>query len=116
QLRGLGCRDELHVGEALQETEVLLEALISHFALLGRLGRRCSPLFARRVGAVAEVDPVPELLMHELTRMIKDANYAAAFRQQLVPGIEESLLRLLEIIRATEPRPELVGKLVEIQH
>src|SRR5437667_9546733 len=76
---GFGRRDELHFGKSLDETDVVLKDLESPGRLLGRFGGGKLPLFARRVGALAEIDAVPKLLVNELARVIKDADDAAAF-------------------------------------
>src|SRR5262249_60040804 len=66
-------RDELHVGDALDEADVVEEDAVRRLALLLRLRRRQLPLLARRVGPVAEVDAVPELLVDELAGVVVDA-------------------------------------------
>src|SRR5207249_453711 len=74
--------DEAHVGEPLDEADVVVKLFVRGPALLRRLRRRQLPLLPRRVGTAAEVDPVPEFLVDELARVVVDAHYAAALRQE----------------------------------
>ena len=77
--------------------DVIFEDLVSQAGLLRSFSRRQLPLLPRWIGALAEIDAVPELLVHELAGMIEDADDAAAFGQEFLVSFQKAILRLLEI-------------------
>src|SRR5207248_9732527 len=93
----LGSRDEPHFREALDETDILLEDLVSQARFLGSFSRGQLPLFAGRIGTLAEIDTVPEFFVNKFAGMIEDANDAATFGQEFLVSFKKAILRFLEI-------------------
>ena len=68
------------------EADVIFPEIEGDARFFRRFGGGQFPLLARRIRPVAEIDAVPELLVHEFARMIDDADQAAPFGLELLGG------------------------------
>src|SRR5207245_1855773 len=78
-----------------------------------RLRRRELPALPRRVGPLAEVHPVPELLVDELARVVINADQPAPLGQELLARLDEPVLGLAQVGLAAEVGPQGVRQVVE---
>src|SRR5262249_52742568 len=72
-----GC-DKPHAWSGPDMIDIFCEAPKRCFRFCSRALRRWFPLLARRIRTTTEVNSIPKLLVHPFTRMVKDADEAAA--------------------------------------
>src|SRR5262249_19781049 len=99
-----GRRDESHFGKPLHKADVVLKYLICSLGFLGSLRFWQHPFFARRIGSVGEIGPVPKLIVNKFARMVHDAERAAALGTQLLSRFKEAFLGRLVLLWLVDVR------------